>query len=182
MKLKWILIVLIVLIGCSSCSQVEDNMGKDYYLWESYQIANTSSGERTLYFYSQGAPKIVYAEIYNQSKPVFVTQENAVKPLSTLLEVTKVTLKPEQTVVFYEQTLPEDKFATPEARCLVHCGYGSSFYNSYRYRAAANLIGDSVQIFREGQDSIISMANHEIWETWYDNKNFIYHHICQITK
>lgn len=181
MKCKWILIGLIGLIGVSSCSQIEENMaGKDYYLWESYQISNTSSGEKNLYFYSEGVPKTIYAEIYNQAKPVLMTRENADKPLNELMDVTKVVLKPKQTILFYEPTVPEEKFDTPEATCLVHSGYGVSFYNIFRY--AINLIGDSVQLSGEGLDSIVPMTNHEIWETLYDEKNFIYHHIWQISE
>ena len=177
MKNKWLNIILASLLLLTSCIGSREG-GKDYYLWESYQIANTSSVEMTLSFYSNGTPKTVYVERYNQSDPVFVSKENAVKPLSELMEVMEISLQQGQSVLFYEPILSEDKSATPQATCLIDCGYGSSFFNIYR--AAINIIGENVRISGVGQEIMISMTNHGIWETWYDETEFIYSHVWQI--
>lgn len=182
MKVRWFIILILFL---SSCSWIEENMnGDDLTMNESYQIGNVSSDQITLHFYSNGVPKNVYAEVYNQTAPVYVTQENAVKPRGELLNVNNVSLMSGQTILFYELVGTYDHTHVgdtipPTASSLHHCGYGSAFYNLFR--AARDIIGDSVVITGRGRVSTtIPMTDMEIWDTWYDNANYIYHHFWPI--
>lgn len=180
MKRKSIYILLISLMSLSACSWIEDSMrSTDYSLLESYQIENTSSDELTLSFFREGEPCAVYGEILNQNGPIFITKENAVKLLSDILEVTHVTLQPGQTIIFYQTILPPDKLTAPTATCLKACGGGTSLSNIFR--GAINFMGDSVNVSGSGRTaSSFPMTDSSIWETWYDEKNFIYYHLWQI--
>jgi len=177
MKHKWLIIVL---LGLSSCTS---NNVPDTTLHESYQIGNVSSNKVTLHFYSNGAPNKVYAEIYDQTNPVFVSPEKAVKPREALLNVSSVSLKAGQTVLFYKlvetyehnyvgDTIPH------EGTCL----FDKHYY--YSYIPSRSAIGDSVVVsFENKPDSVVPMmVVTDIWETWYNNKNFIYYHYWRITE
>ena len=177
MKHKWLIIVL---LGLSSCTS---NNVPDTTLHESYQIGNVSSNKVTLHFYSNGAPNKVYAEIYDQTNPVFVSLEKAVKPREALLNVSSVSLKAGQTVLFYKlvetyehnyvgDTIPH------EGTCL----FDKHYY--YSYIPSRSAIGDSVVVsFENKPDSVVPMmVVTDIWETWYNNKNFIYYHYWRITE
>ncbi len=182
MKHRHLLVALVALIALVSCT----HEGPDYYIYESYQIANTSSENKTLSFSSQGTPKYVYAQIFDQSDLVRVTQDNAIKSREELLHVTSLSLKPGQSALFYElistyEHTHVDDSIPPTATSLHQCGYGSSFYNLFRM--AINLMGDSIHISSEGQtDTIVPMTNKSIWQTWYDGKQFIYYHVWSIEK
>lgn len=175
MKYKWLLIAV---LGLSSCSWIEESIQNNnpyYSHYESYQIGNNSSQNVKLSFYSQGEPKYVYAEIHNQSNPVFVQPENAIKPQSDLLAVSEISLNQGQTLLFY---WPRIKDGNGEH--IATSLNTKSYY--YSFIPAIHLIGDSVIVsFENRPDSIVSLVtNTDIWETWYDEKNFIYCHFWRI--
>ena len=177
MKHKWLIILLLGLVSCTP------NNVPDTTLRESYQIGNESSNKVTLHFYSNGAPNKVYAEIYDRTNPVFVTPENAEKPRGELLHGSSVSLKSGQTVLFYKlvetyeheyvgDTIPH------EGTCL----FDKHYY--YSYIPSRSAIGDSVVVsFENKPDSVVPMmVVTDIWETWYNNKDFIYYHYWRITE
>jgi len=177
MKHKWLLIVLLGLVSCTP------NNLPDTTLHESYQIGNVSSNKVTLHFYSKGAPKKVYAEIYDRTNPVFVTPENAEKPRGELLNVSSVSLKSGQTVLFYKlvETYEHDYVGDT----IPHngtCLFDKHYY--YSYIPSRSVIGDSVVVSIENQpDSVVPMmVVTDLWETWYNDKNFIYYNYWRITE
>lgn len=181
MKYKWLLMVL---LGLSSCSLIEENINNKPYTgaYESYQIGNSSSSEVTLHFYSNGAPKKVYAEIYNQASPVFVTPETAEKPRAELLNVANVTLLSGQTILFYE--LIQTYEHTYVGDTIPHTATSLlQKYYYYNFIPSKSLIGDSVVVSIKNQpDSVVPMmVVTDLWDTWYDEKNFIYFQYWHIT-
>jgi len=177
MKHKWLIILLLGLVSCTP------NNLPDTTLRESYQIGNESSNKVTLHFYSKGAPKKVYAEIYDRTNPIFVSPNKAVKPREALLNVSSVSLKAGQTILFYKlvetyeheyvgDTIPH------EGTCL----FDKHYY--YSYIPSRSAIGDSVVVsFENKLDSVVPMMIvTDIWETWYNDKDFIYYHYWRITE
>ena len=176
MKHKWLLIVL---LGFASCTL---NNVPDTTLHESYQIGNFSSNKVTLHFYSNGAPKKVYAEIYNRTNPVFVTPENAIKPRGELLNVSSVSLKSGQTVLFYKLVETYEHMYVGDT--IPHTGTCLFDKHYYYIFAAKSVLGDSVVVSVENQpDSIVPMmAVMDLWETWYSEKDFIYYNFWRIAE
>ena len=150
--------------------------GHYYYLQDSYQICNTSPAAVSLRFEKEEKPYSVYAEIYNQPDPVIIPKDKAIKKVTELLHVTELQLKSGQTAVFYCLTGTREGNEIHKASCLKNCGYGGGlvFY-------AVGMIGDYVTFSVAGeQDTTVSMNDPKLWQTWYDEKNFIYYHFWQI--
>ena len=176
MKHKWLIILLLGLVSCTP------NNVPDTTLRESYQIGNESSNKVTLHFYSNGAPNKVYAEIYDRTNPVFVTPENAEKPRGELLNVSSVSLNSGQTVLFYKLVETyEHEYVGDTIPHSATCLFDKHYYYIF---AAKSVLGDSVVVSIENKpDSVVPMSIvTDIWETWYNDKDFIYYHYWRITK
>ena len=174
---------LVACIGFVSCSLFENNrQAPDLNIWGSYQIGNSSSQDVVLHFYSKGKPMAVYAEIYNQSNPIFVSQENSIKEISELIHTDKLPLKAGQTALFYSVYYSQ-KLTQPhevhQASCLSNLGYGNAYNNLSN--VGLPVIGNRVVMSIEGQtDSILPLQERDLWETWYDEKYYIYYHFWRI--
>ena len=165
------LVLLIVAVCLTSCFQLKRY---DYSSMESYQIGNASSQDVTLHFYEYGEPKMVYYEIYNQSSPVLKTRGSYKKNAKTLSADSVVTLTPNNTVLFYWKRLNN-----PEAECLYDCGGQDGIL--YPFLGLRHFLGDSVTASTSASECIaLSVQNGEQWETWYDEKSFIYYHFWRI--
>ena len=180
LSFRWFIIpsLLVVIYTFTSCILYEQRRLPDMYIRESYQINNASSHDISLRFYREGKPYTIYAETCDQESPIFVTPENAKKEIKLLSNDSILSLKAGQTALFYEP-INETMRDNPQATCLHISGSGSTFFNIFR--GAINLIGDTVAIQSVGaSDSIVSINNKDLWETWYDEKNYIYYHFWRI--
>ena len=173
---KFILIAFVA--GMTSCLSMNR---PDYTLWESYQIGNFSSQDVTVSFYEQGAPKMVYAEMNDRG---FVTDfTTTVSKLCTdLWSGTEMTLAPGQTAVLYHYyTSPKDTVPRLYASNMSGCGQSDNAL--YLFQEQQYYFGDSVTVSLNGAEAIpIPIRDGASWETWYDEKNFIYYHYWRITK
>ncbi|MBR7154270.1 MAG: hypothetical protein IKD12_03050 [Paludibacteraceae bacterium] len=169
---------LVACFGLASCSHSEDQTALDFNLWCSYQIGNSSMQDVVLYFHKNEEPMAVYVEIYNQSDPIFVSQENATKEISTLIHTDRLPLKAGQMALFYKEIVTQTD-ETPKASCLSHFGYGNGYFNLSN--VGIPIIGNRIVMSIDGQtDSILPVQKRELWETWYDEKSRTYYHFWRI--
>ena len=170
--MKKVVVFSIIMIGLTSCLSMRE---PDLSTKESFQMGNTSSSEMTLRFYEEGKPIVVYAEIYNQSTPIFVPQTDDRKNIDSLMCDSILILKPGQTILFYDRYRGNRGYLV----CLPICGYGKSSLNLF-----VNLkpfIGDSVTAsIANGVETPQPILNAELWETWYDEKEYIYYHFWRL--
>ena len=117
--MKKVVVFSIIMIGLTSCLSMRE---PDLSTKESFQMGNTSSSEMTLRFYEEGKPIVVYAEIYNQSTPIFVPQTDDRKNIDSLMCDSILILKPGQTILFYDRYRGNRGYLV----CLPICGYGKS--------------------------------------------------------
>lgn len=173
---KFILIAFVA--GMTSCLSMNR---PDYTLWESYQIGNFSSQDVTVSFYEQGALKMVYAEMNDRG---FVTDfTTTVSKLCTdLWSGTEMTLAPGQTAVLYHYyTSPKDTLPRLYASNMSGCGQSDNAL--YLFHEPQYYFGDSVTVSLNGAEAIpIPIRDGASWETWYDERNFIYYHYRRITE
>lgn len=162
-----------VLVGMSSCFSMKR---EDYSLYESFQINNSSAQEVTLHFYKKGEPMTVYYEVCDQML-AYVDGDNCSREQSTLLRDSVITLPSGRTILFYayEQKWNPNNFATS----LRYCGSSDSQLFLFANRTA--FLGDSVNIALPNTvPQVLPIEKNEQWETWYDEKKFIYLHLWRI--
>ena len=169
------IVLLAILVSLTSCLSLRR---QDYTVFESFQIGNSSSDEITLHFYNQGQPKIVYYELYDQSSLITVSRDSSIKEQSSMMSDSILTLAAQQSALLYSN---ENQW-NPGTRvsCLYECGggYGQQFYVFFNRKF---FVGDSVVISSaETEGAILPLTQNELWETWYDEKNFIYYHLWRI--
>ena len=168
-------ILLTVIVGLSSCYSLQK---QDYSIYESFQIGNTSEHEVTLRFYQNNAPKNVYYEVANTSNLIYVSRDDNFKEKNSLAVGSAITLAAGQMVLFYTQ----DHLWNPDMlryRCLNECGSSNNALFIFLNRAL--FVGDSVTISYAGeQESLLPMLHNELWETWYDEEEYIYYHFWRI--
>ncbi len=167
------ILLFAVLVGMSSCFSMKR---EDYSLYESFQINNSSAQEITLRFYEEGEPTIVYYEVCDQT-PVFVDVDNCLREPLALLRDSVLTIHIGQTILFYgyEQNRSPHNMATS----LRYCGASDSQLFLFSNRKA--FLGDSVNIATpHTAPQVLPIDSDEQWETWYDDKNFIYLHLWRI--
>lgn len=163
---------LLVLMLCSCLSEA---LGPDLSHYVCYQLSNNSSQEITLHFYEQESAKIVYAYTWNG---VFETNvsPNDRRSVEELWSDTFLTLSENQSAMLYLYS--ENYNPQKLAQNVFSIGDGSYLrFFSYLQR----LLGDSVVLsFENKPDSIVSLSDYSVWETWYDEKSFIYYHFWRI--
>lgn len=170
--MKKVAVFVIIIVGLTSCLSMWE---PDLSIKESFQIGNTSSQEVTLHFYENGKPKIVYAETYDQSNPIYVSRKDEKINITTLLCDSVLTLNANQTLLFYAC------YRQPEgwASTLRDCGYEHT--TLHLFMNLKSFIGDSVTVSTaNGAETPLPVQNAELWETWYDGKEYIYHHYLRI--
>lgn len=142
---------------------------------ESFQIGNALSQDVTLHFYEGGKPKVVYAEKYNQSYIVSVAQTDCEKNIEILLCDSSITLAAGQTALIYAH----DQWSYDKALSLRDCTTNGR--DLWLFINQKNFIGDSVTFSDAGgAETVLPVRNVELWETWYDEKKFIYYHFWRI--
>lgn len=142
---------------------------------ESFQIGNALSQDVTLHFYEGGKPKAVCVEIYNQSYPVYVTRSESEKNIEKLLCDSTLTLLAGQTALIYAHY----QWSHDMALSLRDCGSEAS--QLWLFMNQKYFIGDSVTVSDDsGIETVLPVRNAELWETWYDEKKFIYYHFWRI--
>lgn len=169
--MKKIIIIGIVafLTSCLSMNKPDNSIK------ESFQIGNTSSQNVTLHFYEEGKPKAVCVEIYNQSYPVYVTRSESEKNIEKLLCDSALTLLAGQTALIYAHY----QWSHDMALSLRDCGSEAS--QLWLFMNQEYFIGDSVTVSYDGGiETVLPVRNAELWETWYDERNFIYYHFWRI--
>ena len=173
---KFILIAFVA--GMTSCLSLNR---PDYTLWESYQIGNFSSQDVTVNFYEQGAPKMVYAEMNDQGFVTGLTKMDS-KLCTDLWSGTQMTLVPGQTAfLYYYYTNSND--TTPRSRAYNMSICGNSDHRLYLFQEQQYYFGDSVTVSVNGAEATpIPIRDGALWETWYDERNFVYYHYWRITE
>ena len=168
---KWILIV--VSVAMTSCFQLR---GPDYSLYESFQITNTTSDEVTLRFYQNGTPKTVYADLFDQA-PVCITVDSCEVDSASLQRGEMLKIAAGQTAVFYMYWI-QSKVAKP----FRYCGRSSDGYQSFSFFSSRSaFLGDSVTISVQDVEPVtLPLNKDELWETWYNKKEFVYYHLWRI--
>lgn len=173
---KFILIAFVA--GMTSCLSMNR---PSYFIFESFQIGNATSENVTVSFYEQGMPKTVYAEMNDRG---FVTDfTTTVSKLCTdLWSGTEMTLAPGQTAVLYHYyTSPKDTVPRLYASNMSGCGQSDNAL--YLFHEPQYYFGDSVTVSVNGAEATpIPIRDGASWETWYDEKNFIYYHYWRITE
>ena len=167
-------LLLIVFTVFNSCYLWENRyVNGDHSCYESYQIGNTSQQNVTLHFFEKGKPKIVYAEVYNQTSLIPVDKEKAEIEATNVLTGDKLILASGETALLYE---------TAQAYETGHLKVTSlTTIGSYITGTSIRFIGDSVIVSVDDEtETVFPVRNAELWETWYDEKNFIYYHFWRI--
>lgn len=176
LSLRWLYVPFLAGMTICLTACLTENRA-DLPIMESFQMGNTSSQDVMLSFFEKGEPKTVYTEIYNQSSPVYVTQETSKREATLVRSSGSVTIPSGQTAIFY---IPEyGGYETPIANSLQRCGFGSRYFS---FCGTQNrFIGDSVILFISNEPATyLPIADYSQWETWYDEKNFIYYHFWRI--
>ena len=156
--------LVMVAICLNSCFSLKNQHIEHF---ESFQIGNTSSQQVILHFYQDGKIMNIYHEIYDQSCLVYLKRENERKDIHLLQQDTVLTLNAGQTALLYAKEY-----------CLKWCSPGERLYLFYSQKA---FMGDRVIMSVKGrQDSILPIHDKELWETWYDEDQFIYYHFWRI--
>lgn len=170
--------IFAVVLCLPSCYLWENQDSHNTTIWTSFQITNNSSRNVTLRFKREGQLFRPYAEIYNQSEIIALTVGKTEKAIESLLHTTELQLNPGQTILFYEPTNTGDS-RYPAATSLMIYGYGPSL-SPMRY-VARNILGDSIIVSMNGLPyDTLSSSNESFWETWYDEKQYIYYHAGDI--
>lgn len=168
-KLLYILSSIVCLTSCFSQNR------QDYTIKESFQIGNTSSREVTLRFYEEGKPKAVYAEIYNQSYPVYVARTESEKNIESLSCDSALTLAAGQTALLYAPNQWSPNMAMSLCDCANEGKKLWLFINQKYFIGDRVIVSDS-----DEKETVLAVQNAELWETWYDEKNFVYYHFWRI--
>lgn len=170
----WYVPILVGMTICLTACLTENRA--DLPIMESFQIGNVSSQDVMLSFFEKGEPKTVYTEIYNQSSPLYMTQETSEREAILVRSSVCVTIYPGQTAIFY---IPEYAGYEPTANSLQRCGFGNRYFS---FCGTQNMfIGDSVTLSTNNVPAtVLPIADYSQWETWYDEKNFIYYHFWRI--
>ena len=155
-------------IGCvwtlSACTKI---IYPDLYQYESFQIANTSSSDVTLRFYETGRQKTVSAELFDGPFVKDLNPKEAEVPRESLWTGHELTLQPGQTALFYSYGNPLQK-----------CGQEGPSLHLFNF---SWFIGDSCTISKDGSPyEVLPLQTAERWETWFDEKNYIYYHFWRI--
>lgn len=172
-RLCKITVLLIAFAAFNSCYIWENRyVNGDYSCYESYQICNTLQQDIVLRFYEKGKSKTVYAEIYNQTSLISIDKSEAEKDAGGLLKGDQLTLKFGQTLLLYEPT------STYEGHLRVT---NLTRIGSHLLGASIRFIGDSMTVSIEnGAETPLPIRNAELWETWYDEKEYIYYHLWRV--
>lgn len=169
------ILLLAVAFGLSSCFQLKR---QDYSIYESFQIGNTSPQDVTLRFYQENAPKTVYYEIQPAASPVYPSLDNGFKDETALLSGSVVHLASGQSLLLYSKDRQWNP-GTTRYSCLYECGSSDSKLNVFFNRGF--FVGDSVTVASGDEEpSVLPVTRSELWDTWYDEKQFVYYHFWRI--
>ena len=173
MKKFMLLTIAVCLASCFSMKR------ETYALYECFQIGNTSSETVTVRFYEKGKPLIVHYDVYDQSSPVAVSLSDSKKDRAEVQSGSELALDAGQTALFYSDrnTLNPGGMVNSLYSCGTSDGEFSLFFNRSFF------LGDSVTVAVPGIEPIeLPVDNNELWETWYDEKKFIYYHLWRMNE
>ncbi len=174
------IILLALLAGMTSCLSLNR---PSYGIYESFQIGNTSSQDVTISFYEQGMPKTVYAEMSNHGLITGYTYPES-KSCADLWSGAQMTLAPGQTAIlyyYYPYKRANDTVPASYAANISYCGESDGVL--YLFHEPQYYFGDSATVSMHGAEEVpIPIRDGASWETWYDEKNFIYYHFWRITE
>ena len=170
---KWILIA--VALAMTSCFELRE---PDYSLYESFQITNTTSNEVTLRFYQDGTPKTVYADLFDQA-PVCMTVGGSQADSASLQRGDLLKIPAGQTAVFYMYESERNTRKRANAFYYFGSSHDGFFFPFFSSRSA--FLGDSVTIsVQDAEPVTLPLNKNELWETWYNKKEFVYYHLWRI--
>lgn len=166
------ILLLAVAVGLSSCFQLRR---QDYSIYESFQFGNTSPQEVTMRFYQENAPKTVYYEILPAAGPVYPSGEKGFKDEIALRSGSVVKLAAGHTLLLYSK----DRLRDSGFSCFYECGSSDGLLNIFSNRRF--FVGDSVTAASGDETpSALPVTRNEQWETWYDERQFIYYHFLRL--
>ena len=169
------ILLLAVAFGLSSCFQLKR---QDYSIYESFQIGNTSPQDVTLRFYQENAPKTVYYEILHIAGPFYPSRDNGFKDENALRAGSVVKIAAGHTLLLYSKDRQWNP-GTTRYSCLYECGSSDSKLNVFFNRGF--FVGDSVTVASGDEEpSVLPVTRSELWDTWYDEKQFVYYHFWRI--
>lgn len=169
------ILLLAVAVVFSSCFSLQR---QDYSIFESFQIGNTSPHDVTLRFYQENAPKTVYYEILHTAGPVYPSRDNGYKDENALQSGSVVKIAAGHTLLLYSKDRQWNP-GTTRYSCLYECGSSDNKLNVFFNRGF--FVGDSVTLSFPGKaETVLPVTQNEAWETWYDEKQFVYYHFWRI--
>lgn len=169
------ILLLAVAVVFSSCFSLRR---QDYSIFESFQIGNTSPHDVTLHFYQADTPKTVYYEILHTAGPVYPSRDNGFKDENALQSGSVVKIAAGHTLLLYSKDRQWNP-GTTRYSCLYECGSSDSKLNVFFNRGF--FVGDSVTVASGDEEpSVLPVTRSELWETWYDEKQFVYYHFWRI--
>ena len=168
-------ILIACVAGLTSCFSLKE---PGYYIYELYQISNNSSQSVTLRFYQEDTLKTVYADIWEGS---FLYNDKLEKKGWDKLWIGSfLSLNTGQTALLYRYYNP---YNHPNAspNYFFYIGNSTSIGTSRFFSYLNHVVGDSITIsVGEDSEQIYPIQNPELWETWYDEDQFIYYHFWRI--
>lgn len=165
------LFLFVCVVGLTSCFSLKT---PDYSICELYQITNNSSCPVLLTFYEQDTIKTIYADIWDGD---FRTNDHLKrKDWEELWIDSFLMLGAGQTALLYEYRNP---YNNPNVSPDYLCNIGDNRLHLFAY--LNKFVGDSTTVsVGEEQNLILPLQNAELWENWYDEKQYIYYHFWRI--